>query len=129
MKGFRQFVEKEDPEKFVSTVKKQLDIPKRIWLGMPLTISNTKIGKQMITSPTMFHVTDFDDVYVTLASIANPGHEHDGEPDYEDPDDEIEMDTDNVRGKFEITINKKDFYKLLEPQISQGTDMGMMGGF
>lgn len=115
LRGFRTFME---DDKYVSTIKKQLGVPKKLWLGMPVLVTNTKIGKHKIDTPTMFNVTDFDEKSVTVATVANTG--------VEDLDDEI--DTDKI-GEIEITISRDDFYKLIEPQVPPGADTGgMMGG-
>ena len=126
LKGFRRFVEEKD--QFVSTIKKQLDVPKKVWLGMPISLSNVKLGGHMITDPTIFYVTDFDDVSVTLTNVPKPGHEHDDDYEEDDPDDEIDLDKDTIRGHIEVTIDRDDFYKLQEPQgMTQGGGMGMGG--
>jgi hypothetical protein len=59
--GFREFAFKNDtgeerPDNFISTVKKQFNVSKKIWLGMPLLLSNVKLGKHLITDPTMFYM-------------------------------------------------------------------------
>jgi hypothetical protein len=122
MKGFREFVDK---EKYVATVKKQLGVPKKIWLGMPLLLSNTKLGNRMIGQPTMFYVTNYDKNSVTLSNATEPGSQ---EREY-DADDELDLDKSTVQGKIEITVSMQDFYKLQEPQVPPGGgDTGMMGG-
>jgi hypothetical protein len=125
-RGFSEFAFKgdddnQDKSKYVSTVKKQLSVPKQVWMGMPLLISNTKIGKQMITTPTMFYVTDFDDSSVTLTNVPKPGEPDDIE-DEDDPDNEIDLDKQTIKGRIEFTISKEDFESLQEPQTFQGMD-------
>ena len=134
-RGFSLFVEEEEdkdhaPDAYLSTAKKQMGIPKKLWAGMPILVSNTRIGKRMITDPTMFYVTDFDDTSVTLVNSPKPGSlddTSDGEP-AEDPDDEIDLDKGTVHGHIEITISRDDFAKLQEPQIPPGMDASSMGG-
>lgn len=121
-KGFK-FFEEDEPDKFVATVKKQLKVPKAIWLGMPVTISNTKIGNQLIREPAVFYVTDFDDASVTIANVPTPGN-----MDTDDLDDEIDTDDSFLKGKHSFTISKDEFYKLLEPQMPPGADTSGMGG-
>lgn len=126
MRTFRQFSEEKD--KYVSTIKKQLKVPKKIWLGMPLLLSNVKLGKQKVTSPTMFYVKDFDDNYVTITNVMDIGQEEDPIDD-DDPDGEIDISKRDIHGKIEVTMSKMDFEKLQEPQgMSQGQDAGGLGG-
>lgn len=116
MKGFRQFVE-EDKSQFVGIVKKQLGVPKTLWIGMPVLVSNCKLGKYEIQQPTNFIVSSFDDIGVTIRRIADPTVFED------DPDDEIDPDEDEQ--DLEITISLEDFYKLLEPPpMPSGGGMG-----
>lgn len=113
MEGFRQFVEKKD---YVSVIKKQLGVPKKLWMGMPIPLSNVKLGKHKIIEPQTFYVKDYDDISVTLVNVEMPD---------EDQDDEIDLDK---TGSIEVTISRHDFEKLLEPQIPAGADTTMMGG-
>lgn len=126
-KGFSEYAfknDKSEKNKYVSTVKKQLYVPKKIWMGMPLLISNTKIGKQMITSPTMFYVTDFDNNSVTLTNVPRSEEPFDAEED--DPDGEIDLDKGMIKGRVVLTISKQDFESLQEPQTFQGMDTSML---
>jgi len=122
-RGFKIF-EAEHPDQFVSTVKKQLKVPKTVWLGMPVTISNTKIGGQLVREPAVFYVTDFDDASVTIANVPTPGNLDIDD----DPDDEIDTDDTFLKGKHDFTLSRDEFYKLLEPQIPPGVDTSTMGG-
>ncbi len=132
LRGFSLFVEEEEdkdhePDSYVSTVKKQLHVPKKLWAGMPVLVSNTKLGNHMVTEPTMFYVKDFDDISVTLVNVPKPGSNDDND-DKDDPDDEIDLDKQTIRGHLEITIDRDEFYKLQEPQVPPGGGGGGMGG-
>lgn len=117
---FKTFFEEEE-SKFLPTVKKQLGVPKVMWLGMPFLVSNTKLGKHKITEPTTFYVTDFSDDYVTLSNVPKPGYGQNAngpeDIDDDDPDDEIDMSRGTISGRSEITITRKDFEALQEPQM------------
>lgn len=125
--GFREFVAKdndsdqEKPDAYLSTVKKQFKIPKKLWLGMPILLSNTKIGKHKITSPTMFYVKEFDDSSVTLTNVLDVGQPEDPN-DESDMDDEIDLDKGDVHGRIEVTISREDFDNLSMPQTYAGLD-------
>jgi NACalpha-BTF3-like transcription factor len=125
--GFRRYHEKEEkekPDQYVSTVKKQLGIGKKLWMGMPVVLSNVKIGKSMIRDPRVFYVTDFDDATVTIKNVKNPMSQEE-----EDMDDEINLDKDDWDQK-QFVLPRNDFYKLLEPE-AQGdfaTASQSMGG-
>lgn len=120
--GFHSFHEKagaapDKPEKpakdqYVSTIKKQAHIPKKLWMGMPVILSNVKIGKSMIREPRVFYVTDFDDGTVTIKNVKNSMSQEE-----EDGDDEINMDKDDWAQK-KFIIPRDDFYKLLEPEAT-----------
>ncbi len=117
--GFSRFHEKEEqekPDQYVSTLKKQVDIPKKLWMGMPVILSNIKIGKVSIRDPRVFYVTEFDDETVTIKNVKNPMSQEE-----EDMDDEINLDKDDWDQK-QFTIPRKEFYKLLEPEV-QGGDL------
>jgi hypothetical protein len=128
LKGFRKFVEeKEQPDKYVSVVKKQLKVPKSLWLGMPVLVSNTKIGDKTIIDPTMFYVSDFDRDSVTIVNVPDPGDYEGEEGDIDsDPDDEINLDKKGIHGHVEFVLSRDDFYQLQTPQIPPGGDA--MGG-
>lgn len=126
-KGFKLF-EDEDKDSYVDTIKKQLGVEKKIWTGMPLLVSNAKLGTHKITQPTIFYVWEFDDNSVTLRNIPKPTEPDDGE---EDGDGEINIDDSDVHGTIEVTIDIKDFYDLQKPQGMQpggSAAMGMGGG-
>lgn len=126
-RGFSEFVSQEedkgddDKGKFVSTVKKQLKVPKKLWLGMPILLSNVKLGKHKVTTPTMFYVSDFDDDSVTLTNALEVGQPEDS-TDEDDPDNEIDLDKNNIDGRVKITISREDFEGLQQPQTFQGMD-------
>jgi hypothetical protein len=120
-KGFRQFHEEKEerPDKYISTIKKQLPlIKKKLWLGMPVMLSNIRLGKILIRSPRPFYVTEFDDGTVTIRSVQNPGLDGDGN----DSDDEIDLDDKDDPDENEFTIPRKAFYQLLEPPNFQGAN-------
>lgn len=123
MKSFRTFIEEKEakPANFVNTIKKQMGVPKKLWLGMPILLSNVKLGKHTIGSPTMFYVSDFDKSSVTLVNVPDPSYEGD------DLDGEIDLDKRTVRGDIEVTIDRDDFYDLQEPQITPGADTTGLG--
>jgi len=104
-KEFRFF--QEDKAKFVNTVKKQLNVPKKLWLGMPVVLSNVKIGDVFIRSPKVFYVTDFDDSVVTIRNVSNPMNV--------DTDGEIDLDKSDFENKS-FVLPRQEFYNLLEPQ-------------
>jgi hypothetical protein len=120
LKGFKLFEAEKKPQKdaFVNTIKKQLGVPKKLWLGMPLLVSNCKLGNQMIREPTMFYVKDFDDDSVTIKNLPNATSD--------DEDGEIDVSKGTIHGEIEAIITKKDFYNLQEPQGMQAG--GGMGG-
>lgn len=126
LSGFRRYVE----NSFVGTVKKQLGVPKNVWLGMPITVSHTKIGNHMIIDPMTFFVTDFDSAEVTIKSVPKPGYGEDddyGNDEEDDGDDEINMDKGSIQN-LSFTLSKKNFYKLLEPIVPpQDAGMGLGG--
>ena len=117
--GFRQFVEKTD---YFSVVKKNLRVPKRLWFGMPVIVSNVKIGHKKITKPTIFYVKDFDRDSVTINSLSDPGVS-DKDCDF---DDEIDLSKDD--DEIEAIITRDDFQKLMEPQIDPNAAAGGAGG-
>lgn len=111
--------EEQRPDNFISTIKKQLPlIKKMLWFGMPVVVSNVKLGKIMIRDPRVFYVTDFDDGTVTIQSVENPGFEGEGG----DIDDEIELDREDDPDENTFTIPRDAFYQLLEPPNFQGAD-------
>lgn len=116
--------EGERPDMFASTIKKQFKVPKSLWFGMPILISNAKLGKYKIRQPKMFYVTDYDRNTVTLKPMPDyPGIDNDDDV----IDDEIDKDRkDNDAG--EVIIAKKEFYKLLEPEGMQPGGDPMAGG-
>lgn len=118
---FKVFCEKDNdrPDSYVSQIKKQTKVPKKIWLGMPVVISNTKLGDSMIREPTAFYVIEFDTHTVILKPVPYAYGD-------EDQDDEIDLEKDDGKGKtFTITINN--FYKLVAPQNFQGADFNTAG--
>lgn len=130
MIGFRKFFEEEgEGNKFVSTIKKQLHVPKALWLGMPIVMSNAKIGGHMIHQPTTFFVTDFNDEEVTIRSVGFPGYGEDGTDDSDDDiDGEIDMDRGDLNAGKEFIITREAFYKLLQPDASSSLAGSPMGG-
>lgn len=110
MQTFRQFVE----NKFINIAKKQLNIPKRLWFGMPLMISHAKIGNYNVVQPTMFYVKDFNRDSVTISNLQDPLQQ--------DSDDEIGIDNNSI----EATIDINDFYKLLTPDAPPSDQMPML---
>jgi hypothetical protein len=106
-KNFKLFEEKTP---YVDIVKKQLGVSKSLWLGMPVLISNVKLGKIKITKPTMFYVKDFNDNTVTMKSSLFP-------TSAEDSDDEIDVSGDDEQR--DIIISRNDFYNIQEPQGMQ----------
>jgi hypothetical protein len=127
--GFKLFVEKkaEAPDSYVSTIKKQLKVPKKLWFGMPITLSNVKLGGHLIRQPAAFYVTDFDSHTVTIKPIPYAALDKDGNGD--DIDDELDLDTADNLGKKSITMTRDTFLKLMEPPNYQGADFaGASGG-
>ena len=125
--GFRLFVELAEPEdgedkgSFLAHSKKTFGVAKKLWLGMPLLLSNTKLGDYKVIEPKMFYVKDYDDTSVTLTNVLNPMTEK--EPGEDDPDDEIDMEDDTEgQGQVEITISREDFEDLQKPQTFPGMD-------
>jgi hypothetical protein len=126
MQGFKEFAKKDD---YLSTVKSQLKVPKSLWVGMPILLSNTKLGKYRIDRPTMFYVTEFDDQWVTITNVLEVGQPEDGE---DDPDNEINVDKNRIVGRIQTTISREDFDDLQQPQTFQGMDTTQLrlgGGF
>lgn len=131
-KGFRLFEKadkpegpEDEPESMVDITKKQFGIDKKTWIGMPLMVSNTKLGKHMIRQPTMFYVSEFDDDTVTLTNVLDPTDMGDED---DDEDDEIDLDRNDLHDTIEITISKSDFYELQKPQGMQPAGAGLGGG-
>lgn len=132
--GFKLWEAEYEPEKdrdkadnFISVIKKHVGVPKKLWFGMPILVSNTKIGDKFYREPTMFHVTDFDKHSVTIELIPDSGYTGDEEGEI---DDEIDLDDTDNRSKESIILTRTEFVKLLEPQIPPGADMsaGLKGG-
>ncbi len=118
-------MEEDDPNKapdsFLAQSKRVFGVPKKTWLGMPLMLSNVKLGPHKIVQPTMFYVTSFDKTSVTLTNVPTEG-QPDDESDYDDPDDEIDMSKSALTGRIEVTISRDDFNDLQKPQTFQGMD-------
>ena len=125
--GFRLFAEEEkkSPDNFVATVKKQVEVPKKLWFGMPITLSNVKLGNHMIRQPAAFYVTTFDSHTVTIRPVPYSSLDKDGNGD--DVDDEIDLDQADDLGK-EVTITRSKFMKLLEPPNYTGADFASGSG-
>jgi hypothetical protein len=114
--------------KFPSTIKKQFEVPKSLWYGMPLMVSNAKLGKYDIKQPKMFYVTDYDKKTVTLKPMPKyPGIDTDDDSKHMDDDQDDEINRDKLDDDAgEVIIARKSFYKLLEPEGMQagGGDIG-----
>ncbi len=118
--GFKVFCEEHTrPDSFVSQIKKQVHVPKKLWFGMPVVISNTKLGEHLIREPTAFYVVDFDSHTVTIKPVPYAYND-------EDMDDEIDLADDHEEGE-EYTITRDNFFRLLEPPNYQGADFNGAG--
>ena len=107
--------QEEDKQSHVAIVKQQFKIPKTLWQGMPLLLSNVKLGKRQIREPTVFYVNKYDANTVTLCNMLSTG-----EPEpFEDEDGEIDLDDTKLTDKIEIIISRDDFYELQKPQGMQ----------
>ncbi len=118
MIGFRLFVEKTD---FLSTIKKQVRVPKKVWFGMPLTIGANKTMKmdgRVFRGPMTFYVTEFDDATVTMKLVRNP-MDFSNEDDI---DDEVDLDNVDDGEEHQFTIPRTVFEKLLQPDNPSGAD-------
>ena len=126
--SFRLFAEKENksPDSYVATIKKQVQVPKKLWFGMPITLSNVRLGNHLIRQPTAFYVTDFDSHTVTIKPVPFSALDKDGNGD--DVDDELDLDTADHAADKLITITRDKFLKLLEPPNFQGSDFGSAAG-
>ncbi len=120
--GFRVFCEDSSrPDSFVSQIKKQAHVPKKLWMGMPVVISNTKLGEHLIREPRAFYVTDFDSHTVTIKPVPNAATDDDN-----DVDGEMDLGEDDIVGQ-EYTITRDNFYRLMEPPNFQGADFNGAG--
>lgn len=118
--NFKLFESEVDKGKdaFVNAMRKYFKIDKSVWLGMPLLITHTKLGKYDIEEPTMFYVKDCNDKSVTLVNYKIPTDEV--------KDDDYDYEMVKVPRDIEVIITLDDFYSLQEPQGSSGG--GMPGG-
>lgn len=121
MRSFTQFME----SKYLDNIKNQFGVQKHLWMGMPIVLSNVKLGDDFFREPTTFYVSDFDKSIVTIKTVLNPLYDLEF-----DKDEEIITDRNTQK---EFTLSRKKFEELLEPENFTGADFssasrGMGGG-
>lgn len=114
MTSFRQFFE----NKFADIMKKQLRIPKNIWVGMPILVGNVKLGGKKIVEPTTFIVKKYDDNSVVLSASVE-------EPAMPDDDGEFDVSKNLLNPNQEFVVSIEQFYKMIEPPPGQASGGGM----
>ena len=100
---FSKFLEDSSYQDIMS---KNARISKKLWFGMPVIVTNAKVGKLMIKQPTIFYVQDFNKDNVTLRMVGDEVYDIDNAG-------EINVGGMNELEGEEFTISMKDFYDLM----------------
>ena len=110
---FSKFLEDSSYQDIMS---KNARISKKLWFGMPVIVTNAKVGKLMIKQPTIFYVQDFNKDNVTLRMVGDEVYDIDNAG-------EINVGGMNELEGEEFTISMKDFYDLMTPPSDAGLDV------
>ena len=123
--SFRRFVERDDRPRqsnvgrggYLDTIKKQMRVPKKLWMGLPLQIDAGRtitLDGKLFKGPLTLSVDEFDNATVTVKLIRNPMDFS----NMDDQDDEYDPSNTDDGEEQTFVIPRLEFEKLLEPNNS-----------